>query len=59
MAKKDKNKMVITKEQILIMERGVRRAVDIENGFKGCTHKAHKMATDFDRKKSKRINWED
>ena len=59
MAKKDKNKMVITKEQILIMERGVRRAVDIENGFKGCTHKAHKMATDFNRKKSKRINWED
>ena len=52
-------KMTITKEQILIMERGVRRAVDIENGFKGCTHKAHKMATDFDRKKSKRINWDE
>lgn len=59
MAKKDKNKMVITKEQILIMERGVRRAVDIENGFKGCQHKAHKMATDFNRKKSKRINWDE
>lgn len=52
---KNKNKMKITKAQILVMERAVRRTIDIENGFKGCTHKAHKMATDYNRKQAKKV----
>jgi len=52
---KNKNKMAITKAQILVMERAVRRTIDIENGFKGCTHKAHKMATDYNRKQAKKV----
>lgn len=59
MAKNKNNKMVITVEQQLKMERNARRTVDIETGFKGCGHKAHKMATDYNRKKAKKINWDE
>ena len=54
-----KAKTKITKEQIYTIERAARRQVDIETGFKGCQHKAHKMATDYNRKKEKRVNFDD
>jgi hypothetical protein len=59
MKNKKNNKMKITKEQILVMERAVRRTIDIENGFKGCQHKVHKMATDYNRKQAKRVIFDD
>ena len=54
-----KSKLKFTKEVIYTMERTARRLVDIETGFKGCQHKAHKMATDYNRKKEKRVIFED
>lgn len=52
--KKHKNK--ITKEQLLNIERAARRKVDIELGITHFKHKAHKMATDYNRSQNKRIN---
>lgn len=50
------NKNKITKEQLLNIERASRRQVDIELGITRFKHKAHKMATDYNRSKNKRIN---
>lgn len=47
--------MKITKEQILNIERAARRQVDIELGITHCKHKAHKLATDYNRANNKRI----
>ncbi len=51
--------MKITVAQILNIERAARRKVDIELGITHCKHKAHKMATDYNRSKNKRINLDD
>jgi len=53
------NKMKITKSQLLVIERTARRLVDIETGFKGCQHKAHTLKTDYNRKREKRVNFDD
>lgn len=54
-----KHNMKITVAQILNIERAARRKVDIELGITHCKHKAHKMATDYNRSKNKRINLDD
>ena len=38
------------------MEAAARRTVDIELGITRFKHKAHKLATDYNRSKNKRIN---
>lgn len=59
MANKKKNKNRITTEDILNIERAARRKVDIELGIGHFKHKAHKMATDYNRQQNKRINLND
>ena len=56
MAKKNKNKMKITTEQIYIMERSARRTADIELGVSFFKHKAHKTAKDYTRKPKHKKN---
>ena len=57
---KNKNKvMKITSEQLLTIERASRRQVDIELGIGAFRHKAHKMATDYNRQKYKQFNLND
>lgn len=56
MAKKNKNRIVITVEEQLNMERHVRRQIDIENGslhFKGGVHKSKKQYTRKPKHKNK------
>jgi len=56
---KNKNKaQKITKEQILTMERAVRRNVDIENGIVPFKHKVHKSMKAYNRKQAKQISYE-
>lgn len=50
MAKKDKNKMKITKGQIHTMVKSVRRDEDIANGVKPFSTKVHKSAKAYKRK---------
>jgi hypothetical protein len=45
----------ITKEQIYNLARAARRKSDIAEGKTHFKHKAHKMATDYNRQKAKRI----
>jgi hypothetical protein len=60
MAKNKKNKaMKITAEQILKIERSARRQADIELGIGAFKHKAHKMATDYNRQKYKKFSLQD
>lgn len=58
MAKKNKNKMKITKDQVMVMNRAISREIELENGNRVNHHKAHKMATDYDRKKEKKVTYE-
>lgn len=53
MAKSNKNK--ITKEQVMVINRTVNRNLEIANGRVN-HHKAHKMATDYNRQKYKQFN---
>jgi len=57
--KANKNKMKITKEQMMVINRTVNRNLELENGSRINHHKAHKMATDFNRKKEKRVIFDD
>lgn len=50
MAKKDKNKMKITKEQIHTMVKSVRRNEDITNGIAPFKTKVHASAKAYKRK---------
>ena len=50
-----KAKMKISTEQILKMERAVRRKIDIITGFQGCLNKRHKSAKDYNRQRDKRV----
>ena len=50
----NKNKMKITKEQMMVMNRSISRDLELENGRVN-HHKAHKLATDFNRKKEKKV----
>lgn len=45
----------ITKEEIYKLNRKARRDEEIAIGFKGCQHKAHKMKTDYNRKREKKV----
>lgn len=54
--KTDKNKMKITSEQLLKMARAANRDEELKSGGRINHHKAHKLATDYNRQKSKRIN---
>jgi isopentenyldiphosphate isomerase len=56
MASKKRNLNKITVEQILNIERAARRKVDIELGVTQFKSKAHRMATDYNRRQNKRIN---
>lgn len=53
------NKMKISKEQMMVMNRTISRNLELENGNRVNHHKAHKLATDYNRKKSKRVNFDD
>lgn len=57
--KANKNKMKITKEAVMVMNRAISRNLEIENGMRINHHKEHKMATDYNRKKEKRVNFDD
>jgi hypothetical protein len=57
MAKSKNNKMIITKEQMLTMERSARRTADIECGVPHFKHKAHKSAKDYTRKPKHRRSY--
>ena len=52
-------KLTLTKETLLTIERTARRQVDIETGFKGCQHKAHRLKTDYNRSREKRVRFDD
>jgi len=51
-------KMTISKTQLITIEQAARRKVDIELGIGRFKHKAHKTAKDFNRKESKKIQWD-
>ena len=57
--KANKNKMKITSDQVMVMNRAISRDIEISNGMRINHHKAHKMKTDYNRKQSKRINFDD
>lgn len=52
-----KNKMKISKEQFMVMNRAISRDLELESGRVN-HHKAHKMATDYNRKKEKKVVFE-
>jgi hypothetical protein len=54
MEKANKNKLKITKEQVMVMNRTINRNLEIEKGRVN-HHKAHKMATDYNRQKYKQF----
>jgi len=56
--KANKNKMKITTEQVMVMNRAISRNLELESGRVN-HHKAHKMATDYNRKKEKRVIFDD
>ena len=56
--KANKNKMKISKEQVMVMNRSISRDLELESGRIN-HHKAHKMATDYNRSKAKRIIFDD
>lgn len=56
---KANKKMKITVEQQMVMNRTVNRTLELANGLRINHHKAHKMATDYNRKKEKRVNFDD
>lgn len=58
MAKSNKNKLKITKEQVMVMNRTINRNLEIANGRVN-HHKAHKMATDYNRQSYKQFKIED
>jgi hypothetical protein len=51
------NKMKITKEQIMVINRTISRNLELEKGRIN-HHKAHKLATDYNRQKYKQFNHE-
>jgi hypothetical protein len=53
-----KNKMKITKESIMTMNRAISRDMELERGRVNHS-KPHKMATDYNRKKAKKVNFDD
>lgn len=52
------NKMKISKEQMMVMNRAISRDMELENGRVNHS-KPHKMATDYNRKKEKRVSFDD
>ncbi len=46
----------ITKEQILNMERSVRRSIDIEKGFRPMANKVHRSKKSYNRQSYKRVD---
>lgn len=51
------NKIKITKEQIMVINRTISRNLELEKGRIN-HHKAHKLATDYNRQKYKQFNHE-
>lgn len=51
-----KPKTKISKEDIYSLARQARREEDIKEGRQHFKHKAHKLSTDYNRQKYKRIN---
>ena len=51
------NKMKITKEQIMVINKTISRNLELEKGRIN-HHKAHKLATDYNRQKYKQFNHE-
>jgi len=57
MAKSNKN-MKITTEQIMVMNRKISRDIELENNLRINHHKVHKSKKAYNRKESKKINWD-
>jgi hypothetical protein len=53
--KANKNKLKITKEQIMVMNRTINREIELESGNRINHHKVHKSATDYNRKREKKV----
>lgn len=51
------NKMKITKEQLLKIDRAARRNASIELGIPHFKHKTHKSKKDYNRKENKKIEY--
>ena len=56
--KANKNKMKITVEQQMVMNRAISRNLELEGGRINY-NKSHTMATDYNRKKAKRVIFDD
>lgn len=52
---KENTKITITKEQLLKIDRAVRRIAHIESGMGTFKHKAHKSKKDYNRQEYKKI----
>lgn len=57
MAKNKNNKMKITVDQQMTMNRAVSRDIEISSGMRINHHKVHKTAKDYNRQKAKRFEW--
>lgn len=57
MAKSNKN-MKITTEQIMVMNRKISRDIELENNLRINHNKVHKSKKAYNRKESKKINWD-
>ena len=57
MAKSNKN-MKITTEQIMVMNRKISRDIELENNLRINHHKVRKSKKAYNRKESKKINWD-
>lgn len=55
MAKNKNKKMVITKEQILKINKKISRDIEIENGLNICHKRVHKSTKDYNRQVAKKI----
>jgi len=47
----------ITKEQQIKIERSAKRLADIENGITNFKHKIHASSKNYNRQKTKKVEW--
>ena len=51
-------KITITKETQMVMNRAISREIELENNLRINHHKVHKSKKAYNRKESKKINWD-
>lgn len=52
------NKITITKETQMVMNRAISREIELENNLCINHHKVHKSKKAYNRKDNKKINWD-